>query len=636
MTIKEIAKLAGVSPSTVSKIINRKDESISEDTRNHVLDIVEKYNYSPIAKALERASVNTRLVGVVAPNTADSYFAKIIHSLERAFSKRGYSLIVCNTDGDCTTEIEALSLLKARHVECLVVLCEKASPELETNIIDCDIPYIAVNPGEDMSYSAAVALNYKQAISSLMQIFFSNNHDKVALVIQSEGRCFKSYYRDELEKSGQVFDDSMVFEMHGDNSNSFEILDTVLKTGYRAILADSMKVANALYTDSYMRHMLVGSDFSMVAFDDQGCAETLSPKLTCAKPDFGEMANAIASAALSITEGKVPSECLHIVDAVLYQGNSVSENTNKQRPHIAVIGTINMDVMLEVPHLPNAGETLIITEKTILPGGKGANQAVGAAKLGAEVSMIGRLGNDLYGKELFHNLHSANINITGVDFDNQYQTGRAYIYVTDYADYSIGVHAGANDGLDCKQIDKYTDIIRQTSYCLVQTEIPMGTVEYLGEICAKNNINMILKPSPAKTLSDELLKNIYMLVPNEVEISNLVPGPQSLEDKVKILLDRGTPRVVLTLGEKGCYYADKQKKQYFKPMNVEVVDTAGASDAFISALAVYLAEGINMERAIDYANIAAGISISRIGVQSALADRNTIEAKYKQKEKGLE
>jgi len=144
---------------------------------------------------------------------------------------------------------------------------------------------------------------------------------------------------------------------------------------------------------------------------------------------------------------------------------------------------------------------------------------------------------------------------------------------------------------------------------------------------------MILKPSPAKELSDELLKNIFMLVPNEVEINYIVPGPQTLEEKVDILLSRGTPGVVLTLGERGCYYADKLKKQYFKPMEIEVVDTAGASDAFISALAVYLAEGVNMDQAIDYANIAAGISISRIGVQSALADRNTIETKYKQQER---
>ena len=124
-----------------------------------------------------------------------------------------------------------------------------------------------------------------------------------------------------------------------------------------------------------------------------------------------------------------------------------------------------------------------------------------------------------------------------------------------------------------------------------------------------------------------------MLVPNEVEINYLVPDALSLEEKVEVLLNRGAPRVVLTLSEKGCYYADKNKTQYFEPMEVEVVDTTGASDAFISALAVFLAEGIQMTRAIDFANIAAGISISRIGVQSALADRNTIETMYKHKEK---
>jgi len=633
MTIKNIAKLAGVSPSTVSKIINKKDDGISEETRRRVLDIVEQHHYSPIAKALERASVNTRLIGVVAPNILNSYFAKIIHALERALSKRGYSLIVCNTGGDCKAESEAFTLLKARHAVCAVVLCEMASSKLAENILNCGIACVAINPGEGLSYNAAVSLNYEQAVCSLMQVFFSNNHNKVALVTKPGDSRFKELYKNELEKAGQVFDSSMVFEMQSDNSNSSEILETVLKTGYRAILADSNSIANAIYTGSYMRHIVVGSDFSIAAFDDRSFTEPLSPKLTCAKPDTEEMAKAIASAALDIAEGKEPSENLKIIDTALCLGESVSKNLSKQKPSIAVVGTINMDVMLEIPHLPSAGETLIITDKTVLPGGKGANQAVGAAKLGAEVSMIGKLGNDLSGKELFHNLHSANINITGVDFDNRYQTGRAYIYITDHADYSIGVYAGANEGLDREQIDKYADIIRQASHCLVQTEIPMDTVEYLGQLCSKNNTRMILKPSPAKELSDELLKNIFMLVPNEVEINYIIPGSQSLEDKVDILLSRGAPRVVLTLSERGCYYADKIKKKYFKPIEVEVVDTAGASDAFISALAVYLAEGTEMDLAIDYANIAAGISISRIGVQSALADRNTVEAKYKQKER---
>jgi len=631
MTIKEIAKLAGVSPSTVSKIINRKDENISQETRRRVLEIVEQYQYSPVAKALEKSSINTRLIGVVTPNIVDNYFATIIHYLERVLSKRGYNLIVCNTDEESEAEIDALNMLKARHVECIVVFCEKSSPRLGANIMACGIPRIVINPEESMSYNAAVELNYQQAVSSLMQVFFDNNHNKVALVTQPEERRFKSYYQDAIEKSGQVFDDSMVFEMCNDNSNCFKILDTVLKAGYRAILADSMSVAYAIYTSSYMKHMNVGNDFSIAAFDDQNYAEVLSPPLTCVKPDFSKMAETIAFAALNIVEGEELPDDLHIVDAVLCLGESVSENTKKQRPRIVVIGTINMDVMMEVPHLPSAGETIIITDKTVLPGGKGANQAIGAAKLGAEVGMIGRLGNDLYGKELFHNLHSANINVAGIDFDNKYQTGRAYIYVTDHADYSIGVHAGANDGLDRKQINNYADMIKQASYCLVQTEIPMDTVEYIGQLCAENNVRMILKPSPAQVLSDELLRNIFMLIPNEVELNYLIPGQQSLEDKVEALLDRGASEVVLTLGEKGCYYASKQKKQYFRPMEVEVIDTAGASDAFISALAVYLAEGINVERALDFANIAAGISISRIGVQSALADRSTIEAKYKLK-----
>ena len=629
MTIKEIAKLANVSPSTVSKIINQKDGHISEETRRRVLEIVAHYQYSPLAKAMERSANPSRLIGAITPSVVDSYYANIIRSLEKGLAARGYNLILCNTDSEAEAEANAFRLLRARRVECIVIMGEARNAELIETVVQSGIPYIILNPENGISKSIKISFNHQQAISTLMQCFSRNNHRKVALVIPAGEKYFKQHYRHEMEQFGKVFDESMVFEALPDLSNLPMVLDTLLKTGARAILAGNMRIAGELYQCASLRHLRVGRDFSLAAFDDQDLAQTMVPPLTCVKFPFDEYAQTIVRIAIDLIEKRRVGRGPHMVDTVFYPGGSVTKNDEDQKPHIAVIGAINMDIMLEVSHLPNAAETITIRDKMLLPGGKGANQAVGAAKLGAKVSMIGRLGNDLYGKELYHHLHSANINVSGIIFDSEQPTGLAYIYVTDQAEYSIGIHGGANRKLDRKQIDSFIEDIQSASYCLVQTEIPMDTVEYLGQICAKNHVRMILKPSPAHPLSDELLSNLFMLVPNELEISELVPGDTSLMEKVDILLKRGTPRVILTLGETGCYYADAQTAHSFKPAPVNVVDTTGASDAFISALAVYLAEGSSMEQAIDFANIAAGISISQIGVQSALADRSAVEMQYK-------
>ena len=634
MTIKEIAKLACVSPSTVSKVINRKDEHISSETRERVLGIVEQYQYSPFKKAIENSQVSSRLFGVIVPTIANRFFANIVQSLERKLAENGYNLIICNSYGDAESEKHALRLLGARRVECVIVAGEPKSHELTKEREGGQTPYIILNPENATVDDIIVSINFSSATNALMQHFWGNNQKKVALIAGGKENRLGQCYRHSIESSGQVFDGSMVFEPLDDLSNISDILDRVLRTGARAILASNMNIAAAIYKNASLRHLDVGKDFSLAALDDENLAHTMTPKLTCIKLPFDDYAKAITDTALGIIGNNRIKGHKVRVDAVFCEGGSVAQNSGEQRPRIVVIGAINMDVMMEVSHLPNAGETIIIRSKTVLPGGKGANQAVGAAKLDAQVDMIGRLGNDLYGKELYTSLHSAGVNVSGVVFDNHYETGRAYVYVSDNAEYSIGVHAGANDAIDQGQIDAFAEMITCASYCLVQTEIPMDTVEHISQICAKNDVRMILKPSPAQILSRRLLRNIYLLAPNEVEINYLVPGGQPPEEKVQTLLDRGANRVVLTLGKKGCYYSDGKVFQYFEPTQVEVVDTTGASDAFICALAVYLAEGLPIERAITFANIAAGISITRIGVQSALADKGSIEAMYKLKTNG--
>jgi len=625
MTIREIAKLADVSPSTVSRIINKKDAAIKPETRDRVLEVVERYQYDPLAKMRERSAASSRLIGIVVPSMVEWYNANVIQSLERAFASHGYNLIVSKTDADEGAERKTLHLLSARRVECILVMGDIREAALR----EATIPVLRLSQSQDRPGSVQIGFDYSKSTQMLMQYFFENNHQKIALLAPPDCEQLKCDYRQELERHQLICDDSMIFTVSRDLFGVPEAFDTIMRTGYRAILAWDASIAKEIYRCASMRRLEVGRDFSIAALDGQDIACSLNPQLTCTKLPFGEYANIVMQTVLKTIEQKKLPEDIHMVDLVFYPGASVTASHGEQKPHIAVIGAINMDVMMEVEHIPCAGETVIIREKTFLPGGKGANQAVGAAKLGARVSMIGKLGNDLYGKEMYHHLHNAGIDVQGIAFDDQYATGWAYIYVTDQAEYASGVHVGANIEMDCAHIDRFQNEILGASYCLVQTEIPMDTALHLGALCAKNHVRIILKPSSTQELPDALLRNIYMLVPNEAEINRVVPGTYPPEEKVDELLRRGTPRVVLTLGERGSYYADTQTKRYFPPAQVNVMDTMGASDAFISALAVYLAEGASLDKAITCANIAAGISVSQIGVQSALPERGAIEALYR-------
>lgn len=291
---------------------------------------------------------------------------------------------------------------------------------------------------------------------------------------------------------------------------------------------------------------------------------------------------------------------------------------------IIVVGSLNMDIVLKVPHIPAPGETILATNVSLAAGGKGANQAVGIGKLGGNVCMLGRLGQDPYGQELYDSLEKNKVNTEGIVFDDDLPTGNAYICVSDKGENSIVVNPGANSALDPEQIKKYEWLFNEASYCLIQLEIPKDTVEYVLQICQEKKVKVIFNPAPAKPLKDELLKDLFLLVPNENEISILCSGSATLEEKAKELLDKNVQNIIVTLGERGCMLANKEGIQYFPAAPFEAVDTTGAGDSFIAGLAVALAEDNNLETAIKFASYVAGLTITKVGAQPSLPDRKAV------------
>lgn len=301
-------------------------------------------------------------------------------------------------------------------------------------------------------------------------------------------------------------------------------------------------------------------------------------------------------------------------------------------PKILVVGSLNMDLVVCAPKVPTLGETILGKGFMTCPGGKGANQAVAAARLGGDVAMLGCIGDDLFGKDLLANLIKNRVNAEQVSIMKGCSTGIAMIVIKD-GDNLIIVDPGANSRLSPQIINSLEEWISRSSMVLLQLEIPLETVEQVLEIAKKNQSKVLLNPAPARKLPEELLKMIDIITPNESECE-LITGikPETIEDAkeaVFLLMERGIEQVVITLGGNGVIYNSGQKFIHKKALKVNVVDTTAAGDSFTGALAVALSEGIDINEAVDFANIVGSITVTKKGAQSSLPSLDEVKAVQK-------
>lgn len=296
----------------------------------------------------------------------------------------------------------------------------------------------------------------------------------------------------------------------------------------------------------------------------------------------------------------------------------VTYKVEKNQPKVVVIGSINMDMVTRATRFPKKGETISGVSFDQLPGGKGANQAVACARLGAAVSMVGAVGNDPTGKVLLKQLEDEKINTDWIQVIDNETTGMAQITVAE-EDNQIIIVPGANFAITRSQIDAAKAVIQAADLIILQLEVPLEIVEYTAEVAAGFGVKVILNPAPAQPLSDTLLSNVDYLTPNETELMYLTKQ-SSVKEGMDSFLKEGVQGVIVTLGSEGVQYIEKgdTASSAVKGRLVEVVDTTGAGDTFNGALAYKLAGGANVTDAIEFANVAAGLSIMRFGAQTGM------------------
>ncbi|MEA4884141.1 MAG: ribokinase [Clostridia bacterium] len=310
---------------------------------------------------------------------------------------------------------------------------------------------------------------------------------------------------------------------------------------------------------------------------------------------------------------------------------SLNPGTAERRPRITIVGSFMTDLMSRSPHLPVPGETVMGGPFQMGPGGKGANQAVAAARLGSDVNILVSLGKDQFGDFAYNNLLREGIGVEFVKRVEGMSTGAALIIVDDAkGENMIVVAPGSNSALGADDVDKGIQVILDSDYVLMQLEIPLETVEYTAKLAHASGVKVILNPAPGRPLSDELLRAVDVLTPNETEASIVsgitVTDLATAELAGKALVRRGCPTVIVTMGGLGVLVVDANGAQHVPGFKVDVVDTTGAGDAFNGALAAALAEGLGMRDAARWACAAAAISVTRIGTSVATAHRDEVEA----------
>lgn len=289
--------------------------------------------------------------------------------------------------------------------------------------------------------------------------------------------------------------------------------------------------------------------------------------------------------------------------------------------NICVIGSLNMDLVVNVDTMPKPGQTIIGSNFKEVPGGKGANQAVAMARLNGNVSMIGKVGEDGFGQTLINSLKNDKVDTTYIQ-TSKGATGVALITVDKNAQNSIVVSPGANFEVKEDDIDNNIEAIKNSDIVVLQLETPLNTIKYALNKAKELNKYTILNPAPAVKLDDEIIKNVDLLTPNETELEIIsgvsIETEEDIQKAAQIMIEKGVKELIVTLGYKGSLYINKEKSMFKKAYKVEAVDTTAAGDSYTGALAVALSQDKNIEDAMDFASKVGALSVLKEGAQSSL------------------
>lgn len=619
MTIKEIAKLAGVSISTVSKIINNKDDNINSNTRNRVLEIVKEYNYVPYAYVKTGAESKTFVLGVLLRSAQCP--SPFLNGILATAQQHGYSIMLFDSMRDTQIELKLITVLCRNRVDGVIwEPVQESSLEYRRYFEEQNIEICLANCDfDDSSYRIDFTEIGRQATQALLEY----GHKKPGCLTSRDDPTSPSVltgFKKCLFEHGITYHDYMHIECE-----AAEWAANLLTHTPSGIVCANFSAAMVLMEQISKIHFQIPHDLSLISLSDKPEQNKYFPKLSCIQIPYLEFGSFLCERLIEKCE-KLPSAAAEFpICCRPANDTSLDAPYPSYAKKIVVVGSIHIDITLNVEELPQPGKAICTSKHSIIPGGKGANQAVGVAKLGNEVCLLGKVGNDYDSTLIYACMQENYVDYQGIRRDPYTETGKAYIHVQNDGESMITLLSGANQNLTPADIASYEALFENAGYCLLQTEIPEITIQTAAEIARRYHAKNILKPAAMNHINDSLFNLIDIFVPNKKEAEILCPDITDIPGKADAFLARGAKTVIITLGEDGCYIKSPTFIGYLPAADFTPVDTTGAADAFISALAVYLIAGYPIERAARIASYAAGFCISRQGVIPALIDRNSLE-----------
>ena len=622
MTIKEIAELAGVSIATVSKIVNGKDQNITPETRSKVLRIVQEYHYTPYSKIRSSSSAKTFLLAALLHDISQN--SDLICGIMSEAQSRGYGILLFDTGKDPDLELKHITALIKHKVD--GAIWEPAGDESVENkrhLTSQGIPFIQISTSAQEDF---FHIDYAKISYSLTESLAKKEHRKIACLVPDDetiAREFKDGFMQCLFDRQIPYSPDMLLHMSAPDH-----MLKLLSGGFSGIVGLDFKEALDLYKNLEAAGRFIPADFSLVsAKKDRLERELQSPAISGLAVPFEQFGHFVCDRLISVCEKEKTSSPTgsYAPAYTLDHQKSIERPPSLRRKKIVVIGSINIDNTFHVDCLPQLGKTTRILDSSLTLGGKGANQAVGASRLGHEVSLIGKIGNDPEASLISRTLENENVSFSGVSHDRNEQTGKAFIYLVEGGESTISILAGANDRLNAEDIRKNGHLFRNAGYTLLSTEVSLPAIIEAAKISRENGAKNILKPAALTSLPKELLQYIDILVPNRKEAGTLCPEASSPCEQADIFLRSGFETVIITLGHDGCYLRTKEASRHFPAADFTPVDTTGGADAFISALASYLTAGQTLEDAVQIATYAAGFCISKHGTTPSLVDKYSLE-----------
>lgn len=619
VNIKDIARMANLSISTVSKVINNKTDDLSKETVDKVLKIVKEYNYIPYGKNRNNKTYRTFNIAVILKNLINS--SRFITELNKIFRKEGYTLILYDSENSVEYEKSNISKLSSKNIDGLLwePLMEPTE-EIYKNILNQnDYKVLLFNTNDNSKVNFFI--DYKKMAYDATQNLIDKGHEKIlCFYMDNSVRGLKT-----LEGYKECILDNNIKKtfIKNFNTNNSNFLDFDFNN-ITSIISSHYTISKLIEKNLLNNNFIIPYDISLISLRGKSVGVVPRNSISYLEIPYEKFAIFLAKKIINYIETNDLNYDNFTFDAEISTYNSIDVPKNLKEPNILIVGSINLDNMIFLDDFPKAGSVQIANKHLRLAGGKALNQAIGLRRLGKNVRLLGKIGSDEAGDLILSSLKSENVDTKHVIRDKKNSTGVATVMIKNNGESSIFLSGDANNNFKNTEILENEALFINASYTIIQTEIPIDTVNQAIILAKKHKSYTIVKPAAIKALDNKIYKYIDIIVPNRNE-AKILSGKDEIEKQAEFFIDKGVKIVIITLDKDGVYLKTKSESAYFKSYDTKVIDETGASDAFISTLVSKLADDYDLKDGIKAGSLSAKYTISNFGVSNTLIDTNTLE-----------